>query len=400
MNIAVFHNLPSGGGKRALYEQVRRLSEKHTIDVYTLSSADHDFGDLRPFCREHRVYSYRPGRMYRRPIGRLNQGVRTADLLRLNRLQKAIAYDVDAGGYDVVLVHSCQFMTAPALLAHVLCPSAYYCHEPPRMLYEPTIVRSHNVIGLGQRLVNLVDPLPGLYRRTLGRLDRLSTCSANMVMVNSHYSRETFYRVYGTYAVVATLGVETELFRPMNLAREDYVLSVGALNPRKGYEFLIHSLAQIAGADRPELRIVCNSEELGERAYLQGLAAGLGVSVTIYTMVSDTDLVSLYNRALLTIYAPVMEPFGFVPLESMACGTPVLGVREAGVRESVSDGVTGVLVDRDAKSYATELWSLLDDSDRYSRLAEACRPYVVENWSWDASVARLETLLELTAGRP
>ena len=98
MNIAVFHNLPSGGGKRALYEQVRRLSEKHTIDVYTLSSADHDFGDLRPFCREHRVYSYRPGRMYRRPIGRLNQGVRTAGLLRVNRLQKAIAYGVDAGG--------------------------------------------------------------------------------------------------------------------------------------------------------------------------------------------------------------------------------------------------------------------------------------------------------------
>ena len=48
-----------------------------------------------------------------------------------------------------------------------------------------------------------------------------------------------------------------------------------------------------------------------------------------------------------TVYAPIMEPFGFVPLESMACGTPVVGVCEGGVRETIRHEETGLLVDRD-----------------------------------------------------
>ena len=90
MNIAVYHNLPSGGGKRALYEQVRRIAALHTVDVYTLSCAEHAFCDLRPYVREHHIEPFEPGHLFEHPIGRLNQGVRALDLRRLDRRQSDV----------------------------------------------------------------------------------------------------------------------------------------------------------------------------------------------------------------------------------------------------------------------------------------------------------------------
>lgn len=43
---------------------------------------------------------------------------------------------------------------------------------------------------------------------------------------------------------------------------------------------------------------------------------------------SDTDLISLIQGARATIYIPIDEDFGMSPVESMACGTPVIGVNE------------------------------------------------------------------------
>ncbi|MBI4409918.1 MAG: glycosyltransferase, partial [Gemmatimonadetes bacterium] len=52
-------------------------------------------------------------------------------------------------------------------------------------------------------------------------------------------------------------------------------------------------------------------------------------------------------------YVAYDEPFGFVPLEAMACGRPVLAVREGGIPESVQDGVTGFLAPREPGTFAS-----------------------------------------------
>ena len=248
MRIAIYHNLPSGGGKRALFEMTRRLAQRHEVDVFTLATAEHDFCDLRPYARRHEVWPFQPLPLARRPIGRLNQGIRSVDLRRLDTLQRQIGAQIDSRGYDVIFVHNCQYGQSPGLLKFLRTPSVYYCQEPPRLLYEPPADRPYNRFSPAQRVGNLFDPLPGLYRRTLRSLDRANVRAAGLVLVNSHYSRETLYRVYGVFADVSYLGVDTDLFRPLDTSRERRVVSVGALSPRKGFDLIIHSLAQI---DRP-----------------------------------------------------------------------------------------------------------------------------------------------------
>ena len=47
MKIAVFHNLPSGGAKRALYNNVNFLAKNHEVDVFIPSTANEDYLPLK-----------------------------------------------------------------------------------------------------------------------------------------------------------------------------------------------------------------------------------------------------------------------------------------------------------------------------------------------------------------
>ena len=91
-----------------------------------------------------------------------------------------------------------------------------------------------------------------------------------------------------------------------------------------------------------------------------------------------------------------MEPFGFVPLESMACGTPVVGVREAGVRESVIHGVTGVLTERDTQAFAAALSKILAEPAWANELGQNGLRYAQKAWTWEASLDQLEASLQAT----
>lgn len=391
MRIAAYHNLPSGGGKRALSELMCRLAARHEIDVYALSTADHDFADLRPWVAVHHVYEFQPLRLFNSPFGRLNQVQRRRDLGRLDVVNRQIASEIDAAGYDVVTVHPCSFTQAPSILAHLRTPTVYYAHESLRRLYEPTVARAR-VQEKGLRTwLDQIDPLISLHDNTLRYVDCRAIRSASRVLVNSHYSQSNIQRAYGLNAEVSYLGVDTSRFTPTpESRRHDFLLSVGALRPNKGFDFLIEAIAQVPEVVRPPLRIIANSGDASEQAYLEGLAADIEVDIDINIGVSDDFLIHSYQNAKLVIYAPHREPFGFVPLEAMACGTPVVAVAEGGVLETVVHEQTGLLVGRDAGQFAEAITGLLNNPQLLGAFGEQGRRQAVEHWSWETATERLE----------
>jgi glycosyltransferase involved in cell wall biosynthesis len=79
-----------------------------------------------------------------------------------------------------------------------------------------------------------------------------------------------------------------------------------------------------------------------------------------------------------------------VPLEAAACGIPTVGVREAGVRESVVHGQTGLLAERDAGALASAIAELLSNDARRERMGAQALAHVREHWSWARSGEVLE----------
>jgi glycosyltransferase involved in cell wall biosynthesis len=402
MKIAIYHNLPSGGAKRALYEWTRRLAVMHVLDVYTLSTADHAFCDVRPFVETHRIYEFTPYRSFESPLGRLNRLQRWRDLGALTQLGRRIAGEVNNGGYDVLFAHPCRFTFIPALLRFIQIPTIYYLHEPFGPGFARRVERPYRNQDATWKAWSLhLDPFYRLYTRRLARGRAESLKRTTRLLANSAFTQQQMALEYGVEAPVCHYGVNAEGFSPQpGLGKDHVVLSVGALTPRKGFDFLVESLAHIPAGERPALKLVCNGEVRSERRYVRELAAEHGVDLQIRYNLDSAQLSREYNRAKLCLYAPVLEPFGLVPLESMACGTPVVGVREGGVCESVVDGVTGVLVDRDPAWFARAVRELLADAERLERYGHQGRQHVLRNWTWEASVAQVERHLADLASAP
>lgn len=169
---------------------------------------------------------------------------------------------------------------------------------------------------------------------------------------------------------VVPCGVDLDLFRPdgERWPRTDQprVTVVGRLVPRKGVADVIAALALVSGA---ELLIAGGPpagdlETDAEARRLRRVADECGVSrrVRFLGRVARRDLPGLFRSSDVVACVPAYEPFGIVPLEAMACGVPVVASAVGGLRESVVDGSTGVLVAPGAVGeLAAVLRSLLAD---------------------------------------
>lgn len=394
MKIAIYHNLPSGGAKRTLYESMKRLSQQHTLDVYTLDTADRAFCSLSEFSNAEFVFHFSPSKLFRSPFGRLNQFQRWLDLVRLDRLARQIARIIDGNDYDVVFAQPCMWTKAPLILRYLRTPAVYYCHEPPRHLYEPPFRSIGSILNM-RRVLDRVDPFLWLYRATGRRFDQLATRSAKSVLVNSIYIRDRVKQIYGINPIISYHGVDPSVFQPeINKGIGHYVLSVGAIQPHKGYDFLIESFSHIDPKIRPPLYLIGNMENPGEQSYLQALARKKGVDLRIDVGVDQDLLIRQYNNALMVAYAPYNEPFGLVPLEAMACGTPIVGVREGGVMETVVHNYSGLLIERDAVQFGAAIQFLLVNPDIRQNYGINGRKHVLQKWTWEQAVFRLTSYLE------
>jgi hypothetical protein len=154
MRIALFHNTPSGGAKRAIFEWVRRLSDRHSVDVFSMSTADHEFCDLRPYTEKHKVYPFSPNLLFTSPLGRLNQLQRWRDLGTLTCIGKVIAEEINTGKYEVFFANSCVYTHIPALLQFVKIPSIYFLHEPFGRMFKRKIQRPYMKEQNWRKIIN------------------------------------------------------------------------------------------------------------------------------------------------------------------------------------------------------------------------------------------------------
>jgi D-inositol-3-phosphate glycosyltransferase len=199
-------------------------------------------------------------------------------------------------------------------------------------------------------------------------------------------------------------GDRTEARRRLGLGAAPLILFVGRIQPHKGADVAIRSLARLpmavaAGDGPPQLLVLGGpSGPAGEdeMTHLVRLARSLGVGdrVTFLPPRPHPRLPDFYRAADLLIMPSRSESFGLAAVEAQACGLPVVAARVGGLAYTVADSESGLLVDgRDPGSFAAAMTAILDHPAFTASLSTGAVRYA-ERFSWEAAADRLLGLYE------
>lgn len=191
-------------------------------------------------------------------------------------------------------------------------------------------------------------------------------------------------------------GLEAEvLLPPLPLAGryrsaepEPYLLYVGRICSIKRIDLLVRALPQIN--DGLRLKVVGVADEPQIEAYINSEINKhhLGQRVDFLGRVDDQLLIDLYSRAFAVYYAPYDEDYGFVTLEALASGRPVLTAKDSGgVCQFIQHEENGLVCEPEPAALAQAANRLWEDRAFYRRLQSAAAAPALP--SWDQIVERL-----------
>ena len=123
----------------------------------------------------------------------------------------------------------------------------------------------------------------------------------------------------------------------------DYFLAVSRLFPEKRMSLIAQAFVGL-----PDQKLILVGDG-PERSLIETIARQ-NPNITLLRDITDEELVRLYASCRATIYMPVDEDYGLVPIESMSAGKPCIAANEGGCKETVLDGVTGLLIEPDVPS--------------------------------------------------
>jgi glycosyltransferase involved in cell wall biosynthesis len=227
-----------------------------------------------------------------------------------------------------------------------------YIHTPVRYAWD------QRAAYLG-RVPKLLQPVAQGVLAQIRQWDVLSSARIDRVVANSRLVAWRVKHYWRREAEVIPPPIDTDFFTPDDGRRGDHLLTVAALVPYKRVEVAIDVARQLGR----RLDIIGTGPQMG---YLRRRA---GSNVRFVGWLSREELREAYRGAA-ALLVPNIEDFGMVTVESLACGTPVIGLAASGTADAVRDGREGALAEHETAA----------------ALADAGRR-VLER-SWDVAVLR------------
>ncbi|MBI4836676.1 MAG: glycosyltransferase [Candidatus Abawacabacteria bacterium] len=237
--------------------------------------------------------------------------------------------DLDLSEFDVVI--SSSHAEAKGVITKPNTVHICYCHTPTRYYWSDYHEYKQRMeFGILNPLAKFMMP------RAIHKLrqwDYLAAQRVDHFIANSQFVAQRIQKYYRRDAQVIYPPVNTEYFTlNPEVAREDFFFAMSRAIPYKKLDLLV----QVANQAKVPLKVAGGGPMIG---YLKKIA---GPTVEILGYVSDEDMRSYMQRARAFLFA-AEEDFGIVPVEAMACGTPVIAYGRGGVVETVTPD-TGILV--------------------------------------------------------
>jgi glycosyltransferase involved in cell wall biosynthesis len=225
-------------------------------------------------------------------------------------------------GYDLII--SSSWAVAKGIKKNKEQIHICYCHTPIRYAWD---LYNEYTLNLSQPKKILVQQTLKYIRKwdikTLDRVDHF--------IANSQFVSNRIYKTYNRSATVIYPPVDTNKFI-LEENKQDFYLTASRLVPYKKTKLIVEAFNEI-----PDKKLVVIGA--GEEYDSIKLIAKDNIQILGYQ--EDKILGEHMQKARAFVYAAV-EDFGIVPIEAMACGTPVIALNDGGTAETVIDGINGV----------------------------------------------------------
>ena len=372
MRIVLCGRLPSRfkhpGGLEVIVVQLAKYFSEHGHEV-TLYGKNIPPKSLIDFCEERKI---RLGYVREVPAVFLYPYMFIKGFSFLRKIVKKC---------DIIHSHFGVFEFLAGLLIHGRCANIVTIHEIIQTQYRQNLIRK-----LGGHVENM--------------LTRFADRKADSLIVHSQYMKKLVKNQWGFETKVIGHGIDTNLFK--YLKGEDKVnnlwgdakyrlLYVGRLDEQKGILDLVKSIQEMTKDNRFEDVKLCiiGEGELLPKIKQTVIKMQLKRNVLICRGVLHQQLPFLYSSANLTVVPSIYEGFGLVPLESLACGTPVVVGDNTGLKEIVTKEVAYFIPKIQPAAIAETIKNALSSELPSPKL---CREYVLKNYTWDNIISQYEQI--------
>ncbi|TDR22669.1 glycosyltransferase involved in cell wall biosynthesis [Marinicella litoralis] len=233
----------------------------------------------------------------------------------------------------------------------------FYCHTPPRFVYDKKSYYADGFNPLKRMAFNLlVNWFKPQYEKAIKQMD--------VVLTNSHYVQARIKSTTGLDAAVIHPPCDTHRFKW--IAQGDYYLSMARHDDLKRIDSIIKAFLKM-----PDKKLIIASGG-GQTDALKRIA-GNAKNISFTGWLNEAKMMSLLGNCLATIYVPLDEDFGMTPVESMSAGKPVICSNHGGLLETVIDGVTGYFVSSEnLVNDIIQKVNLLSNNHQASLMRSAC----------------------------
>jgi glycosyltransferase involved in cell wall biosynthesis len=278
---------------------------------------------------------------------------------------------------DLVYVHFLSINALYILLLHYV------------MRFKLVVsARGNDIQGIPQR--------SRIQRWMLARLFR----RAKAILFCSAYLRRQAAPFLRDVPVTTFIGVVGDGFNPDEFASPrayshptPYVLAVGRLVEKKGFDLLIRAFASVS-KEFPQIELLIAGDG-EERAKLESEIRDLRLEnrVRLLGFANPEKTIALFWGSELFVLSSRLEPFGIVVLEAMAAHKAVLATKSGGVIELIEDGVNGWLVEPGVEGLANGLRAMLSRPEETRAMGE--RAYAtIQQRTWAAVTEKFLDVFE------
>ena len=232
--------------------------------------------------------------------------------------------------------------------------------------------------------------IPRLYRR------------ATFVAISDSSRDDMIARgIPGSAIRVVLCGVDHARYRPDASARDarPLIVFVGRLERYKRLDVLLEAVAALRRGGLDARAVIAGAGDALDAVRAQARALGLADCVAVPGFVDEAEKVRLLQAAHVAVQPSEKEGWGLTVIEANACGTPCVAAAVPGLRDSVRDGETGLLVPpRDPETLAASLGRVLRDDALRARLAAGALAWAAR-FNWEDAAAAVGETLDLACGR-